>query len=85
MPVYQFRCPACGGEFEEKRPFARSGDPAPCPGCGAEAAKVFGTAMVFSPGTAAKALLEPKPVGKRTTVAGASHGADCPCCRVRRP
>ena len=84
MPQYQFRCPGCGGEFEEKRPFARSNDPAPCPGCGTEATKVFGTAMFYAPGTAAKALLEPKPASaKRTPVAQPAHGAECPCCAVR--
>ena len=84
MPRYQFRCPGCGGEFDEKRPFARSDDPAPCPGCGAEAVKVFGTAMFYAPGLAAKALLEPKPVSaKRATAAQAAHGIDCPCCAAR--
>ena len=84
MPRYQFRCPGCGGEFEEKRSFARSDDPAPCPGCGTEAAKVFGTTMFYAPGSAAKALLEPKPAAtRRLPVAQLEHGADCPCCAVR--
>ena len=83
MPRYQFSCPGCGGEFEEKRPFARSDDPAPCPGCGTEATKVFGTAMFYAPGSAAKALLEPKSPAKRASAATKGHDADCPCCAVR--
>jgi putative FmdB family regulatory protein len=81
MPIYQFRCPTCRSEFEEKRSFARSDDPAPCPTCDTEASKLFGTAMFYAPGSAAKAMLEPKPAAKRVP---ASHGADCPCCSGRR-
>jgi putative FmdB family regulatory protein len=32
MPLYDFRCRRCGEEFEE---FARPGQTAPCPACGA--------------------------------------------------
>lgn len=82
MPVYLFRCPACGADFEEKRSFARSDDPAACPACGgSEATKVFSSAMFFSPGSAAKAMLEPKAATKKVPVA---HGAGCPCCGVRQ-
>jgi putative FmdB family regulatory protein len=31
MPLYDFRCAACGHRFEE---FAAAGDAAPCPACG---------------------------------------------------
>lgn len=81
MPTYQFKCPTCETTFEEKRVFARADDPATCPSCGGDGAtKVFGTAMFFSPGSAAKAMLEPKPAAKRVPVA---HGAGCPCCGGR--
>lgn len=80
MPVYEFRCPVCTTVFEEKRSFARADDPTRCPACGSDrAAKVFAAAMVFSPGSAAKAMLEPKPARN----APASHAAGCPCCGGR--
>ena len=81
MPTYQFACPTCETTFEEKRSFSRSDDPAVCPSCrcgGAE--KVIGTAMFFSPGSAAKSLLEPKPAAR----ASAAHTSGCPCCSVPR-
>src|SRR4051812_25692775 len=79
MPTYQFRCPECSEMFEEKRGFAQSSEPAACPACGGDrAVKVIGTAMFFSKGDAARALLEPKP-RKRAALA-APHGAGCPCC-----
>lgn len=31
MPVYEFRCRACGDTFTVNRPMAASGDPANCP------------------------------------------------------
>ena len=36
MPTYEYRCPACGTDFEK---FQKMSDPpvAPCPSCGAEA------------------------------------------------
>lgn len=33
MPLYAFICRDCQTSFEEKRPFARAGDPAACPTC----------------------------------------------------
>lgn len=82
MPTYQFRCPDCSELFEEKRGFAQSGEPAVCPACRSDrAVKVIGTAMFFSKGDAARALLAPKPA-KRAALP-ASHGADCPCCSGR--
>ena len=81
MPTYQFRCPECSTSFEEKRTFARAADPAKCPTCqGERAAKVFSSAMFFAPGSAAKAMLEPKTPAKRVPMA---HGSDCPCCGGR--
>lgn len=32
MPMYAFRCPSCGREYEELVP--RAGETAPCPQCG---------------------------------------------------
>lgn len=41
MPVYEYRCRACGHEVEEIRPM-RSGPPGPCPECGGELKRVYG-------------------------------------------
>ncbi|HDS30379.1 MAG TPA: zinc ribbon domain-containing protein [Firmicutes bacterium] len=32
MPIYEFKCPKCGTEFEDL--VANRGDSAPCPSCG---------------------------------------------------
>lgn len=40
MPLYEYECPHHGG-FDETRPFAQSSEPAPCPTCGAESARVI--------------------------------------------
>jgi putative FmdB family regulatory protein len=86
MPTYQFRCPECAADFDEKRSFARADDPAHCPRCGSDRpTKVFASAMFYAPGSAAKALLEPGAAAKRADapVATADHGANCPCCAGR--
>lgn len=85
MPTYDFRCPSCATTFEEKRSFARADDPAICPECGGDCAvKVIGLAEFYSPGSAAKALLDPAS-RQRGTSAPASHAAGCPCCSPRKP
>lgn len=82
MPRYEFRCPDCSTVFQEKRPFARADEAAVCPAChGDRAAKVIGSAMFYSPGSAAKSLLDPKPAS-RPVPAGA-HPGGCPCCSGR--
>ena len=34
MPIYEYRCPACGNEFESIRPVSRADDPIECKACG---------------------------------------------------
>ncbi len=81
MPRYQFACPSCETTFEEKRSFARSDDPAACPACAAlTTEKVIGTAMFYAPGSAAKAMLDPKPSARPVPTA---HPGGCPCCSGR--
>ena len=41
MPTYGFRCASCG-EFDLVRPMSAAADPAGCPDCGADAARVYG-------------------------------------------
>ena len=39
MPIYEYRCPACGGQFEA---LLRGDDPAPgCPTCGSAADRIL--------------------------------------------
>lgn len=40
MPIYEYRCSACGNEFEMTRPISQSGDPAPCTSCGKPSQKL---------------------------------------------
>ena len=85
MPTYAFRCPDCGGSFDERRTFARSDDPVTCPACGGNGAvRQLGTPMVFRKGVAARALLE---AAGRAPVAAppTAHASDCPCCSARAP
>ena len=42
MPVYEYRCLACGGEVERLVPHDRARDPGPCPDCAGELARRFG-------------------------------------------
>lgn len=37
MPIYEYRCPSCGKDFDEIKGFADSDKPSKCPNCGAMA------------------------------------------------
>ena len=41
MPVYEYRCRACGHEVEEIQPMG-SGPPGPCPSCGGQLKRAWG-------------------------------------------
>jgi putative FmdB family regulatory protein len=41
MPLYEYRCRACGTEVEEIQSMG-SGPPGPCPSCGGELRRVYG-------------------------------------------
>lgn len=44
MPLYEFRCPQCGQQFERLVRGARQAEPVPCPHCGwSRAERVFST------------------------------------------
>jgi putative FmdB family regulatory protein len=84
MPTYAFTCPRCAAEFDEKRSFARADDPAICPICGDDhATKVISSIAFYSPGTAAKSLLDPGARQKAKAPASTAHAAGCPCCSPR--
>ena len=40
MPIYEYRCSACGNEFEMTRPISQSSEPAPCTTCGKPSQKL---------------------------------------------
>ncbi|MGI8478051.1 MAG: FmdB family zinc ribbon protein [Thermomicrobiales bacterium] len=85
MPTYQFRCPGCGATFEERRGFARADEAARCPECAGErAVKVIGSALFFSPGSAAKAMLAPRVATRPMPATPDAHDSGCPCCSGRR-
>lgn len=41
MPIYEYRCPDCGKDFELMRPFSEADEPAPCPDCGAKGERML--------------------------------------------
>jgi putative FmdB family regulatory protein len=45
MPVYEYRCTACGRDSEHLQPMGASA-PGPCPNCGGRLRKVFGRVAV---------------------------------------
>lgn len=45
MPIYEYRCPKCGKDFELMRPFSKADEAAPCPDCGSPGEKLI---SVFS-------------------------------------
>ena len=69
MPVYDFVCEDCG-PFEQRRPFAESGEPMACPSCGCEARRVYSipntrrmpTALSGAMDSAEKSAREPEVV-----------------------
>ncbi len=40
MALYEYRCPACGNEFEQRRPMSQADGPADCPSCGEESRRL---------------------------------------------
>ena len=45
MPIYAYRCKTCGHELEEMQPMG-SGPPGPCPECGGELKRTYGSVGV---------------------------------------
>jgi putative FmdB family regulatory protein len=39
VPLYEYKCPACGHQVEELRPVVRRDDPADCVKCGHQVAR----------------------------------------------
>jgi len=47
MPLYPFRCPECGLEFEVSRKMSAASEPASCPMDGAAGARIFTAPMTL--------------------------------------
>lgn len=75
MPLYDFRCPKCGLEFEVSRPFSRATDPAHCPQDGEASERVFTMPMTFVKSDP-NAMPSPQPSGSGFPMGdhGHSHG-----------
>ncbi|WP_433459386.1 FmdB family zinc ribbon protein [Micromonospora sp. CA-248212] len=52
MPRYEFRCRACGDNFEVNRPMAAAGAPATCPQGHADTVKLLSAVSVTGRGAA---------------------------------
>lgn len=40
MALYEYRCLACGAEFERRSPMSEADDPSDCPTCGKESRRL---------------------------------------------
>ena len=72
MPRYEFRCRACGANFERSRTMAESSAPAPCPQGHDDTVKLLSTVSVG--GRASGAGQEP-----RGSTGGGCCGGGCGC------
>ena len=52
MPLYDYRCPQCGLEFEVSRPISRATEAALCPLDKTESERIFTMPMTFTRGSA---------------------------------
>lgn len=71
MPLYDFRCPKCGLQFEVSRPISKATDPAACPQDGTAAERVFTMPMTFVKGDPNASSLPSSP-----SPGGLDHGHD---------
>lgn len=77
MPNYQFVCLECEEAFEEKRPFARSADPATCPACDSGHTKKLLNIVAFNVSTSlVKGDSIPLPM---SSGGGCCGGDSCAC------
>ncbi|MET0379308.1 MAG: zinc ribbon domain-containing protein [Spongiibacteraceae bacterium] len=82
MPVYDFRCSECSGEFSELRPMARSGEPSTCPDCEGYAPRLISAPRLAVLTTTQRkahqvnerSAHEPRAMKKHVCSSGCSHG-----------
>ena len=88
MPTYDYQCTDCGG-FDALRSLSQRNDPAACPECGSDAARVFASAprlALMEAGTRSamavneRARHEPKRSGEYQRF---KHPSGCGCCSTR--
>lgn len=81
MPVYDYRCEACG-PFDALRPMSECRMPAACPHCEQPASRIIGTAPALA--TLSQAARRAHAVNERSAAAPRStrsaHGMHCACC-----
>jgi putative FmdB family regulatory protein len=77
MPLYPFRCPQCGLEFEVSRPMSKAGDPATCPLDGATGTRIFTAPARLTAGRGESAPAPTPPPRPASTWShfGHTHGA----------
>ena len=83
MPVYDYSCEDCG-TFTALRPMSAFDAPCGCPGCGAEAPRVFLTAPAIAGMDPARRIAAA--TNERSSNAPRSskgHGPGCGCCSGR--
>ena len=73
MPLYDYRCPKCGLEFEVSRPISRATDPAMCPLDNEASERVFTMPMTFVRGGGPDSIPAP-PEGQSQGFGGHYHG-----------
>ncbi len=92
MAIYEYRCGSCGTEFEARRPMSEAADPAPCPKCGKEGARlpsVFASKEGYSlklptaPAWRGKPEAKPKVTSKSKPGPARKPKAPAPRSRVR--
>ena len=67
MPLYEYRCRACGSRFELLRPMSKANEDAPCLSCGGTGYRVVSLFAAFSTGEG----------GETASVAGTGGCASC--------
>jgi putative FmdB family regulatory protein len=85
MPTYDYDCSACGG-FDALRSLGARNEPAPCPGCGAAAPRIFANAprLALLAGSTRSAMdvnerAQHEPKSSRD-YARLKHPSGCGCC-----
>lgn len=74
MPLYDYRCPKCGLEFEVSRPISRATEPALCPQDSEAGERVFTMPMTFVKSDPNAPSAVPKPPQGQTLTQMDAHG-----------
>jgi putative FmdB family regulatory protein len=74
MPLYDFKCPKCGLEFEVSRPFSRATEPTLCPQDNETAERVFTMPVSFVKGGSSAPPVESPSAAIDHHGHGHSHG-----------